>query len=259
MALRVGEGAVTQERLSAELASVGVRPGGILLVHSSLSALGWVPGGAETVIRALERAVGPEGTLVMPSLTYERVTRAVPVFDVRETPGNVGAIPERFRVRGGAERSVHPTHSACAAGPRAGELVAGHELDDTPVGPRSPFRRVRDAGGQILFLGCDLTPNTSLHGVEELAAPPYLFGEPVDFHIIGAGGVRSTHRHRPHGFAGVEQRYERLAPLLAPRRAIRTGPALEGSATLVEAAPMWDAALAVLREDPWHFVDRIAA
>ncbi len=252
-----GDAAAAESRLAADLKALGVRPGGVLLVHSSLSALGWVPGGPETVIRGLEAALGSDGTLLLPALSYERVTRDQPVFDVLRTPGNVGTIPEWFRTRLGTLRSVHPTHSVCAAGPRAAELTDGHELDDTPVGPHSPFRRVRDTGGQVLFLGCDLTPNTSMHGVEELAGPPYLYADPVDYTIVLPSGEKIVHRHRPHGFAGVEQRYDRIASLVEPAGALWTGRALSGTAHLIEAAPMWSLALSALRANPWHFVERV--
>ena len=76
--------------------SVGVRPGSVLLVHSSLRAMGPVAGGPETVIRGLLQALGPDGTLLMPALSYAHVTSATPLFDLRRTPSNVGAIPEYF-------------------------------------------------------------------------------------------------------------------------------------------------------------------
>jgi aminoglycoside 3-N-acetyltransferase len=104
-------------RMADELLSVGVRQGGVLLVHSSLSAMGHVIGGAETVIQGLLEALGPEGTLLMPALSYEIVTPERSTFDVRRTPSNVGIIPEYFRTRPGTRRSVHPTHSACGVGP----------------------------------------------------------------------------------------------------------------------------------------------
>jgi len=248
-----------QARLTADLHALGVRPGGILLVHSSLSALGHVPGGPETVVLGLLGALGPTGTLLMPALTYERVTKEHPVFVTRSTPGNVGTIPEWFRNRAGTLRSAHPTHSVCAAGPGAAALIAGHELDTTPVGEHSPFRRVRDLEGQILFLGCGLEANTSMHGVEELADPPYLYGPPVSFTTILLSGETLVREHRPHGFAGVEQRYDRLAPLLEPGKGIRSATTLGGVSILVEAAIMWRAALVALKADPWHFVDRTPA
>ncbi|MHC4717374.1 MAG: AAC(3) family N-acetyltransferase, partial [Planctomycetota bacterium] len=159
--------------MAEELVAAGVRPGGVVLVHSSLRALGTVPGGPETVVAALLRAVGPDGTLLMPALSYASVGRDSPVFDARHTPSCVGAVSEHFRTRPGTIRSVHPTHSVCGVGRQAAEMLADHHLDTTPVGPRSPFRRVPDYGGQVLMLGCGLRPNTSIHGVEELAEPPY--------------------------------------------------------------------------------------
>ena len=57
----------TRETLARDLRDLGVEPGDILFVHSSLKSLGPVNGGAGTVIDALEDAVGPEGLVLMPS------------------------------------------------------------------------------------------------------------------------------------------------------------------------------------------------
>ena len=53
----------TVESLQAELSALGVRAGMVLLVHSSLSAMGWVCGGAVAVIIALQEVLGASGTL----------------------------------------------------------------------------------------------------------------------------------------------------------------------------------------------------
>ncbi len=245
-----------QDRITQDVLALGVRPGGILLVHSSLSSLGHVAGGPETVIRGLWQALGPHGTLLLPALSYEYVGKDNPVFDVRRTPSNVGAIPEHFRLRPGTLRSVHPTHSVCAIGAHAAAMTADHELDHTPVGEHSPFRRVRDMGGQLMFLGCGLRPNTSMHGVEELAEPPYLYGEMIRYRIILADGRELTLDSRHHGFQGYRQRYDRLEPLLDQGSELRTGKVLEAQVHLIEARPMWDKALAAYRRDPLHFVER---
>lgn len=242
--------------MARDLGRLGVGPGERLLVHASLRALGPVPGGAATVLAGLRLALGPAGTLLLPALSYELVTEAAPVFDVLRTPTNVGVLPEVFRRAAGTRRSVHPTHSVCAAGPEAEALLAGHEEDTTPVGPRSPFRRLAERGGRILFLGCGLEPNTSMHGVEEPVEPPYLYGDPVDFTVVFASGERRTVRHRPHGFAGVEQRYERVAGLLEPAGALRRGRVLAAAVELIDAIPLWEVAAAALRRDPWAFVER---
>ena len=53
--------------LVRDLASLGVRRGDLLMVHSSLRSIGLVESGPETVVDALLQALGPEGTLVTPT------------------------------------------------------------------------------------------------------------------------------------------------------------------------------------------------
>lgn len=244
----------TQARLAADLRALGVRLGGVLLVHSSLRSLGPLRGGAETVVLGLLDALGVEGTLLMPALSYETVGAHNPAFDVRHTPSCVGALSEYFRTRARTQRSIHPTHSVAGVGPHAATLLGDHMQSTTPVGPNSPFRKLRDVGGQILFLGCGLRPNTSMHGVEELVEPPYLFAGFVNYRVALADGSEAEMRVRSHDFAGWAQRYDRLGPLLEGR-GLRAGPVMQARAHLLEAGPMWEIAQAALVRDPLYFVE----
>lgn len=244
-----------QERIAEEAAALGVRRGGVLLVHSSLRSLGHVPGGAETVVRGLLDAVGPDGTLLMPALSYATVHARQPVFDMRRTPSCVGAITEWFRTRAGAMRSVHPTHSVCGVGPLADAVLGRHHLDETPCGANSPFRAVRDRGGQILFLGCGLRPNTSMHGVEELVEPPYLFGCEVTYRMAMRNGVETRLTCRRHGFDGWAQRYERIGAWMGEPD-LKVGKVLEATVHLLDARAFWTCAERALRRDPFCFVER---
>ena len=244
----------TLSRMTHDLHALGVREGRVLLVHSSLSALGYVEGGPETVIQGLLDALGPTGTLLMPALSYESVTRRSPTFDVRTTPSNVGAIPEYFRRRPGTRRSVHPTHSVCAAGPRTAELLDDHPLDETPCGLHSPFHKLRDVSGQLLMLGCGLRPNTSMHAIEELVEPPYLYADPITYRLVHADGHVTTKTYRPHSFRHHEQRYDRLADVLS-EPALHRGRVLAAEVYLIDVPAMWGAVLAALRRDPLYFVD----
>ena len=103
----------------------------------------------------------------MPALSYATVGPQSPLFNVATTPSCVGALSEYFRMRPGAMRSVHPTHSVSGAGRLAKDLLGEHIRSTTPCGPYSPFARLPEVGGQILFIGCGLNPNTSMHAVEE--------------------------------------------------------------------------------------------
>ena len=243
-------------QIAGEVRAAGVVPGGVLLVHSSLRLLGKVPGGAATVIAGLRQALGPDGTLLMPALSYAAVTRERPRFDLTLTPSNVGIIPETFRRQPGVLRSLHPTHSVCGSGPAAAALLGEHSQDATPCGAHSPFHRLPEVNGQILMLGCGLAPNTSFHAIEEMVVPPYLYGAPIDYELIDGDGVRTVKRYRPHDFEGYAQRYERIGELL-PAPALRMGRVLAATVYVLAAAAMWAAALDALRRDPLAFVERI--
>jgi aminoglycoside 3-N-acetyltransferase len=244
------------DRIATDLREIGVHEAGVLLVHSSLSSLGHVPGGPETVIRGLLQALGPEGTLLMPALSYERVRSKNPFFDVRRTPSNVGAIPEAFRRRLGTRRSVHPTHSVCAVGQRTAEMLDDHLEDSTPCGENSPFRKLRSVDGQILMLGCGLQPNTSMHAIEELSVPPYLFGTPLTYTLTLADGTAIEKTYTRHSFDGWEQRYDRVTEVLQAPALVR-GNVLEAKVHLIRARRLWEAVDAALGHNPLRFVDRV--
>jgi aminoglycoside 3-N-acetyltransferase len=245
-----------QGRFREDLLALGVRPGGLLLVHSSYRSLGHVPGGPEMVIRGLIETLGPQGALLMPTLTFERVTPENPVFDIRSTPSNAGVIPETFRVRPGTLRSLHPTHSVCAAGPQAAQIIEAHTADTTPCGPHSPFRAIAERGGQILFLGCGLESNTTMHAVEETIVPPYLYDPPAAYRLILADGSERQKIYTLHNFRGWRQRYERVADILHPP-AMAHATVAGARSILIDAAALWEVALAALRQDPLYFVERI--
>ena len=179
---------VTQADIVDGLERAGMRKGDTVLVHSSLSRFGYVDGGADAVIDALLEALGPQGMLLMSAITTTTplVVRCIQAADagialdtpplyVANTPTWAGTIPERFRKRPGVVRSLHPTHSITAFGPRASELIANHHNAPGPCGEGTPFMRLADdSRGFVLLLGVNHESNTTLHGVEELAQVEYV-------------------------------------------------------------------------------------
>lgn len=241
-------------KFTADLHALGVRPGGVLMVHPALRPLGFVPGGAETIIQGLLIALGPDGTLLMPAFSYENVTPQNPLFDVISTPSCVGAIAEAFRLRPGTRRSLHPTHSVCAVGSLTDELLSPHAQDSTPCGPNSPFHRLPHFDGQILMLACSLIYNTSFHAIEEIITPPYLFNPPLEYQLTDETGQTINKTYTPHHFVGWRQRYDHAANILSAPTLI-SQPVIGAESHLIEARALWHAALAELRRDPLYFVE----
>jgi aminoglycoside 3-N-acetyltransferase len=167
----------TPADLRACLVEIGIARGDSVLVHSSFDAFEGFTGKPTDVIAALMDAVGPEGTLLMPTLPFTGTAVAWvkenPVFDVARTPSRMGLITELFRRSPGVMRSVHPTHPVAAWGKDAEAYVAGHHLARTPCGLGSPFARLLERAGKILLLGVDIGSMTFYHCVEELLEPRF--------------------------------------------------------------------------------------
>ena len=240
--------------IAADAEKLGICRGDTVLVHSSLKSMG-VPGlTPREVFEGRLEAIG-DGTIVFPTLSYEYCNPGQRVFDVRTTPSNVGAIPEYFRTSfEGAIRSLCPTHSCAAYGRDAEYITCDQHLDTTPCGEHSPFRKLRNLNGKVLFLGCGCNCNTSMHAVEELVEPDYLYGDSYEYTLIDIDGKEHKMNCAAHGFKGVAQCYYRLIPML-PGDAYREGKILNADCTLVNAVPMWKIAEQKYREDPHCFID----
>lgn len=192
---------ITKDQLKKDLEKLGIKPSDTLLIHSSMKAIGPVEGGADAVLDMLMDYFRDEGLLVFPTLSYGQVNAAQPVFDVRETPSCVGILPQLFRQRPGVIRSLHPTHSLAAFGRDAAEFTAGHEKALTPAPEGSPWWRLLERSGKILFIGTGISCNTFLHGVDEwLKLPGMRRTEPQYLQVVDYDGqVHSVPQFRHAG------------------------------------------------------------
>jgi aminoglycoside 3-N-acetyltransferase len=158
--------------LAASLRTLGITGGDTLLVHSSYDAFEGFTGRPTDAITVLKNAVGPDGTLMMPTLPFTgtalEYARSGALFDVRRTPSRMGLLTELFRRSPDVLRSVHPTHSVAVWGRDAPEIVDGHHLATTPCGKNTPFARLLDRRGKIVLMGTDIGVLTFYHMIEEL-------------------------------------------------------------------------------------------
>lgn len=166
----------TRESLRRDLERLGVAAGDVLMVHAGLRSVGPVIGGAETVVRVLQDAVGAAGTLVAYvdfEPFYEDGDEGIPVFDKRTARAALdhGVLHETMRTWPGAVRSDHPDAGVVAIGPRAEWIVAPHPFF-YGYGEGTPFERVIEGGGKVAMLGAPLDTITLLHYAEHKARIP---------------------------------------------------------------------------------------
>jgi aminoglycoside 3-N-acetyltransferase len=180
----------SSEELALFLGALGIRRGGVLMAHASLGGSGL----RDTQVRdALLDTLGPDGTLVVPAFTQEnsRTSRAhlaltghlserereefrasMLPFEPETTPClAMGQLAECVRSSPGAVRSAHPQTSMAALGPRADELLDGHD-PHCLLGERSPLARLYAAGAQVLLLRVGFEVCTAFHLAEYRTTPP---------------------------------------------------------------------------------------
>lgn len=170
-----------------------------LLVHSALSACGYICGGPATVIQALRTWIR-ERDLVMPTHTYCYPDKegGAPRFDPAVTPSRVGAITDAFWRQPHVVRSVHPTHSLACLGAGAKKLCARHELCDTPCGVGTPYEKLVTQEFSVLMFGVTLDTYTLFHTAEDAAQVPYLYeSRPYRLQVVDrAGQIRQITMRR---------------------------------------------------------------
>ncbi len=166
--------------LVEEFKKLPVPADGVYCIHSSLSQIGRIEGGASTVVQTLLEGLGEKATTIIPTFTLPKATMEATlsseyIFDSRSTPSTLGAIPEAARITPGFIRSTHPTHSVVAHGPYASELVKEHQWSLTPTGFNSPFYKMSFMENAfILLLGSPFGNFTAGHCLQDrLKTFPY--------------------------------------------------------------------------------------
>lgn len=235
---------VNDPKIEQDLRTLGVREGGVLLVHTSFRAVRPVEGGPLGLIGALQAALGPTGTLVMPTMTDGET-----VFDPRSTPTEgMGITAEVFWRQPGVLRSTHPGGSFAASGPLAARICEPQPLSP-PHGPDSPVGRVHSLDGQVLLLGVTHSENTTLHVAEALAGVPYSVSHPC---VVEDNGTAKTvliaeTDHCCRGFRVADD-------WLRPRGLQREGQVGNAHARLCNARDLVRLAVEHLAADPLTFL-----
>lgn len=242
---------IGKEQLVNELQQMGIQAGDTLLVHSAMSKIGYLENGPETLIEALRTAIGPTGNLLMPTspnasfqLEY---AKSNPVFDVANSPSRLGAITEYFRKLPGVKRSLHPTEPVAALGPDAEWLTGGHLGELSPYTSNSPFARIYEKQGKILYVGVSLdNAGTNLHTLEDAVdfKYPVYADELFTFTIIDEHGQKHAIKTKVHNPAFSKRRKcDELLPLFQREGVAKAVQLGEANTWLFDAKKMFECML----------------
>jgi aminoglycoside N3'-acetyltransferase len=225
-----------------QLAALGVEPGGVLVVHTSFSRVAPIDGGPRALIEALLDVLGPNGTLVMPSMSDDDEHP----FDPAQTPcAGMGIVADTFWRMPGVLRSDSP-HAFAAFGLRAAEITAAHPLD-VPHGLDSPPGRVYEMDGQVLLLGVGHDANTTIHVAENMSGARYF--RPMHVTILEGGRpVRFDYRELDH----CCENFALMDEWLGERQ--RRGVVGNGEARLMRSRDVVDAAMLRLQQHELTFL-----
>lgn len=177
----------TQKHLSQHLTELGIKTGDVIEVHASLKSVGYILGGAQTLLDAILEVIGLEGTLVMAAQSwgnsepayFENPPIEVEMYEVlRNTHPAYRGKQEDYRYMGDLVRAVqlrpnsylssHPIYGFIAMGKYAKWLTQSHGLADG-FGMNSPLGKCLELRSKILLIGCDYDRATGMHLGEHLS------------------------------------------------------------------------------------------
>lgn len=248
-----------KEDFIKDLENMGLDRRDALMVHSSFKSVGEVEGGADTVVDALMEYFS-EGLLMMPTHTWKQMGEQYPVFNPQTEEACVGIIPNRFRIREGVVRSLHPTHSIAAYGKDAAEYVKGEELLKTPCAPNGCWGRLADINAKILLLGVTHIRNTYIHAIEEIYdVPGRLTEKPVLFYVEMPDGNQKEvpmHRHYSPKTPHISESFDKMLAGYFAAGACKEVAFGDAKCILCDAKKLLEVTGKILTKEPGCFLDR---
>jgi aminoglycoside N3'-acetyltransferase len=163
---------ISKNELMSALRDSGIHAGDVVFVHSALSRIGNVEGGAQTVVDAILEVVTASGTVIMPTFSpvddyLANLAKGI-VIDLRISRSETGKITETFRTTPGVKRSSHPFSSCAAWGKDAEYITKDHATDPRICHKNSPLARVIELQGKVLGLGSAVDAISLFHCAEDI-------------------------------------------------------------------------------------------
>ena len=246
----------SQEYLEREFKRIGIKAGDHVLVHSALSKIGYINGGAQTLVNALLKVITENGTLLMPSFPASGRNKdyleTLEAFDINNTESQMGKATELFRKMSGVKRSFHPTDPVCAFGKEAEYFTNTHFGEITPYTENSPFRKLCNKNGKILMLGTTLNgAGTNLHTLEDAVAFKYpVYDEKIfDVIMIDETGKRCNMKTKVHNpLYSAKRNCDALKPIFEKEKVLTNDKVGEADTMLIDAKGMFETMIAYYQQ-----------
>ena len=245
---------LSENQIISSLQDLGLKSGSVVFVHSSLSSIGYVSGGADTVVDSLLRVINPNGTLVVPTFTDFQIIASDSIFDPFQDRSDMGRISEIARTRPESLRSIHLTHSMAAMGPHTAEItkVQGASC----WSGEGPFWQLHYLDAQIMLLGVPYLRSTFFHVIEQHVQTPYRYFEDVQAQVKQPDGTTRplptrTFKSKPD-FPGND--FNKFGSILEKRGLVKIGTVGNAICRLFKARDAMEVGVEEYRKDPSVFV-----
>ena len=211
-----------------QLETLGVPRDSVVLVHSSLKAVGETEGRGEGLLDALITHCTAEGGLLcIPTHTWAFGSREYPL-DLMMPETCIGTLPNIAARDLRGRRSLHPSHSMMVFGAsdRVEAFVAGEERLVSPCHPDGCYGKICKMCGSILLVGVGHNRDTYLHCVEEMMDVPNRLSAVRERKIRYADGrveVRQHQGHHSDGIKDVSAHFPKYEPAFRHHGCIRDG------------------------------------
>ena len=251
-----GKTRVTKSDIIEGLRGLGIGSGDTVFFHNSLSSMGYVEGGAETVIDGFLDTVGPKGTVAVSTCHfngwhYEYVLRNdKPSFDAVNSPSRMGRITEVLRHRPDAIRCLDSSNAMCAIGHHAAYLAENSVECFTPCGRDTAWGKLGELEAHYLFLGTGWPNCTMMHACEEYAHAPYTFMDtPSRLEVRDADGKTHIHVQKVHT-PNIPRSYMNMEPVMQERELIQYGKLGDAKVTRMGARELIEEGTKCILDDP---------
>jgi len=230
----------SEEDIIKDLKNCGISTGDTVLIHSSMSKIGFLKDGPSTFVNAVIHLIRENGNVLMPTSPNAKLQldyiRENSVFDVQNSPSKLGAISEFLRTLKGVKRSLNATEPVSALGKNADYLTEGHFGTITPYDSNSPFARITEFNGKILYIGVTLdNAGTNLHTLEDAidVGLPIYHSELFEVEIKDENGKKHSVKTKVHNLEwSKKRRCDELLPLFK-KRGVYTESSIGNAKTLI--------------------------